>query len=1071
MERIWNVTKEGYIFPKDKVNASIDSDVLVNYLDSMVAYGLCKSNGTDFVINHKDAASLTADDKELLGLPPIFPYQISVFDGRGDLGHNDFRYAISLIKPDGSRFINPKVIGSYVKIDNQREYTFDQYQYSIIDLAITCNQEVAKKVGIQAAHFNLLNVAKMQDYTTEAEAEVSAHIESTKVVVPEKLSVDFEKSKINGLYYAKPILLKKNKRNETYEEIASNAFSDAFSANDKVSDVYLGEDGTKYVISEDVKQGLNSIKKVNYLNQEEYERFRVQPREIFDENIFVFPDGLYSDRVVDFTNVKYKGYTIEGLNEGGWLPEEGYSGIDSIEITPDNVDEIDKKVQEAEEQGQDHIEVNGTLVTISRKLKEDIKQARVKSNEKDNPIDEFGPDDPDERKSKSVVLDVMKNDERLEYISKNKLRNIHGSFSNGLKPEIVLYEHQLAGINWMYKQWCDGYKGVLLADDMGLGKTLQTLAFVSGIMKNFPDYANNPILIVAPVSLLKNWKNEILQFVDSDTYNEIIDLHSHNLKRFKVGHKLDLSSFSSAYQKCIVLTTYETLRDHQLDFGIVPWSVIIADEAQKIKNPSATQTYALKGMKYDFAVSLSGTPVENTWIDLWSIMDFTQPGLLGNFKWFRDEYHNKLKQNKHDLIVIQKLGEKLQNQLNPLFLRRLKKEHLKGLPVKSTMQCRCTMPSIQQEAYINAIQQYKCYGGHGFEIIAKLRDISLHPKLAELSIKSLPNMDIDEVINSSARLKKTFEILCTVRDKGEKALIFVISKKMQLILQYIIQKKFRINVATPINGDMNGERRQSVIDNFEAIEGFSVLILSPEAAGVGLNITCANHVIHLSRTWNPAKEDQATDRAYRIGQKKDVTVYIPMAICPSCGENSSFDEKLDKLLSFKRTLSENVLFPTPESTEDYQNIINGLNINDANTDTFSYYTIDDMKYMTGAFFEKVLRQLYENMGYDALKTPDSKDRGADILAWKDKTRREGILIQTKQTSTEDNMNGDGVQEVVASLAHYSKKYPECNWTLAVITNARDFTAGAKELSRDNGVKLIARNSLTNMLKDFPVIKF
>lgn len=1067
MQNIWGVSQLGYSFPQADVEASRSGEILKAYLETLISYGLCDFSDGSYVINHKNAADLSVDDKELLGLPVQFPYQISVTDSKGDLGHKDFRYAIRLLKPDGTFFVNPEIIGSYVKIDGEREYIFDKYQYSIVDLAVNCNKTVsAMSDNAKANHFNLLNVVKMQEYGMKADAVISKHIEDAEVVVPDRLSVDFEKNKINGRFYAKPVLLKKSEIGEDFEVIDSKTFKDSFDGISEVRSVYFGSDGKKYVFNDEVKRGLDAIKKTKPLKKAEYERFCVQPREMFDDEVFAFPEGLYSDRVTDFTTVKYKGYSIEGLNEGGWLPEEGFSESAGFKVTAENVGEVEQKIKEAEERGRDYIEIGGQVIPINKKLKNDVKNIRRATKGTEDVPEEGKKDEP-----KRYVLDVKKNDEILDYMSKNKTRADISKLISGLKTGISLYDHQLAGVSWIYNQWCEGYKGVLLADDMGLGKTLQTLAFISGIMKTFPELVFNPILIVAPVSLLKNWKNEILQFVNSDVYEDIVELHSSNLRNFKINGKLDLSKFAESHKRCIVQTTYETLRDHQLDFGLVPWSIIIVDEAQKIKNPSASQTCAIKGMKYDFAIALSGTPVENTWIDLWSIMDFAQPGKLGNFKWFKEEYHNKLKENKHNIDYIQELGGRLQVQLSPLFLRRLKKDHIKGLPVKKTELCPCAMPKKQSEAYLNAIESYKNFGGHGFEIIAKLRDISLHPDLAEIQVKALADVDIDSIINDSARLKKTFDILREIQLKKEKVLIFVVSKKMQLILQYLIHKKFGISVATPINGDMNGDKRQDVIDEFEDKDGFGVLILSPEAAGVGLNITCANHVIHLSRTWNPAKEDQATDRAYRIGQTKDVTVYIPMAICEACGENGSFDEKIDKLLTFKRTLSENVLFPTPESKDDYEEILNGLGSTTTTGRDYIYYDIDDMKGVTGSFFEKVLRQLYENMGYDAVKTPDSNDRGADVLAWDDTSRKKGLLIQSKQTSTDDNMNGDGIQEVVAALGYYEKKYPGCIWQLMVITNAKDFTAGAKELAADNNVKLITRKELARLFNNYKVRKF
>lgn len=338
-----------------------------------------------------------------------------------------------------------------------------------------------------------------------------------------------------------------------------------------------------------------------------------------------------------------------------------------------------------------------------------------------------------------------------------------------------------------------------------------------------------------------------------------------------------------------------------------------------------------------------------------------------------------------------------------------------------------------------------------------------------MRVESLSPEEANKIINESARLKKTFEILMNVRLKNEKALLFVVSKKMQLLLQYLIQGFFGIKVQTPINGDMNGTKRQTAIDDFNATDGFSVLILSPEAAGVGLNIVSANHVIHLSRTWNPAKEDQATDRAYRIGQKKDVTVYIPIAYCPDLGEGNSFDEKLEGLMSFKRSLSENVLFPTLESADDINKMFDDLTKVSVNGDEVLYWQIEDIDRLTGLAFEEVVSKLYLKMGYQTIKTPASNDKGADVIAWKDNARKKGLLIQCKQTAGNSNMNACGVQEIYSAKAFYEARYA-CEFQTLVITNANDFTVNAKELALQNDVTLVARNQLVALLNQYPVAK-
>lgn len=1056
-DKIWKVNKEGYIFEKTLFDTN--NDIVKDFLEMLVTSDKVERIGESYLLRHEIAVELVSEDQELLGLPSQFPYKFRIENSQGDIAHNSFRYRISLLQPNGEIFINPQFTGSYVCIDSTREYILRREQYLLLQLANECNNTVVNlSNGSQVQKYNLENLSKVKQYGAVINADLGGHIKSTHVVCPDKLSVELIKHEKLGLYHPEPVLLKESK-NGSYQAIDSELFQNAFDRNNGVRDIYLDANRVKYVCSEKIKNGLNKIKNTNSFSESEYREFQANPWRYFEDEIFEFPEGVYSDRVYGFIDQTYRYFGAEKLSEGGWLPEEGTTAVDSIGI--EITDEIIELVAEATSKGQTSVEINGTLVDID----EDLLERIDKYKENRNQVAKTKA--PELKYKQRSILGIKTNEQRVDYTTKSAKEREKVILLNALKPEIELFEHQKEGIAWVYKQWCLGYKGVLLADDMGLGKTIQTLAFIAGVKKQFPNQTIGPVLIVAPVSLLRNWKEEIYKFIPKGIFDDVIELHSAGLQKFKDNNKLNLQHFADEYKNSIVQTTYETLRSSQLEFGKVPWSIIVVDEAQKIKNPSASQTQALKAMKYDFAICLSGTPVENSWIDLWSIMDFVQPGKLGSFSWFNDNYQKNLKANRYNAEVIKTLGTDLQAKLEPLFLRRLKKQHLKGLPEKNIKLCKVMMPKIQAETYKNVIRNFREEKGAAFSVIAKLRDISLHPRISTMRIGKLSLDEANKIINESARLKKTFEILMNIKAKNEKVLIFVVSKKMQLLLQYLIQGFFGIIVQTPINGDMNSTSRQKVIDEFNAKNDFAVLILSPEAAGVGLNIVSANHVIHLSRTWNPAKEDQATDRAYRIGQKKDVTVYIPIAYCADLGEGNSFDEKLEALMSFKRNLSENVLFPTFESSDDITRMFDDLTSIPVAGDDVLNWQIEDIDTLTGLAFEEVINKLYKKMGYQTIRTPASNDKGADVIVWENIEHKAGILIQCKQTAGSNNMNADGVQEVYSSKAFYKSLY-NCDFKTLVITNANDFTSNAKILAKQNGVTLIAREQLANMLKKYPI---
>jgi len=340
---------------------------------------------------------------------------------------------------------------------------------------------------------------------------------------------------------------------------------------------------------------------------------------------------------------------------------------------------------------------------------------------------------------------------------------------------------------------------------------------------------------------------------------------------------------------------------------------VVFDEAQKIKNPSALVTRAAKVLKADFRIACTGTPVENSLTDLWCLFDTcVQPGLLGAANDFAAEYTNVIQGT--DPEFRRSRIEELRRQIDPQVKRRLKTEVAKDLPEKVRDQ-RCLdlrMSAPQESAYRSLLEDYAKDPGMG--------PLSLLPRLASLSSDFSLRAEEErsyETAEELAAVNPKFAWLLsqldTIRDRQEKVLLFVHLKAVQRHLRRHVQDRYGIDVEI-INGDTSSkpgsaDSRQQKITEFSASPGFQVMILSPDAAGVGLNIQAANHVIHYMRHWNPAKEDQATDRAYRIGQEKTVTVYTPIV---RGNGFRSFDEGLDELLEKKRELAKDMLEPSVE---------------------------------------------------------------------------------------------------------------------------------------------------------------
>ena len=377
-----------------------------------------------------------------------------------------------------------------------------------------------------------------------------------------------------------------------------------------------------------------------------------------------------------------------------------------------------------------------------------------------------------------------------------------------------------------------------------------------------------------------------------------------------VPRRFDKTAIHEMQEMDIILTNYESLRNSQLNFCAVEFDIVALDEAQKIKSPGTMVTNAAKALNSHFKIAMTGTPVENTLLDLWCIMDFCVPGLLGNAKDFAAKYQNPLKNEDADVMA---LGNEIHEKLGVYFMRRLKKDAAKDLPQKLEKKEPIPMPDLQETVYTDVVNDYVT--GIQPDILTTIngiKEVCEHPFLHTHTLSDYSN---SEIVESSARLQATIAFLDEIQQKDEKVILFAERKDIQRMLQKVCFERYNI-IAKIINGDTpsivkrkgnNGLSRQSAIDEYQKKAGFNVIIMSPIAAGMGLNVTAANHVIHYSRHWNPAKENQATDRAYRIGQTKDVYVYYPMAVSEHF---KSFDETLDELLSRKTALATSTIFPT-----------------------------------------------------------------------------------------------------------------------------------------------------------------
>jgi len=512
------------------------------------------------------------------------------------------------------------------------------------------------------------------------------------------------------------------------------------------------------------------------------------------------------------------------------------------------------------------------------------------------------------------VLVIRPNEERVE---------VEGAFA--ARPSIplaspvglatTLKQHQVDGLLWMQKAWTIGRPGVLLADDMGLGKTIQSLAFLAWLKAGMVEQrvARAPILIVAPTGLLQNWRAEHDRHLVAPGLGHCVEAYGRSLGAMKSIASDGRPALNTDLLKGAdwVITTYETLRDYDRDFGSIRFAVILFDEAQKIKTPSVRVTDAAKAMNAEFRIALTGTPIENRLADLWCITDTIHPAYLGDLKRFSAQYERTPDLDR--LAALKASLDRWQGGRPPIFLRRLKEDELPDLPSRNEQVREMVMPVGQLSAYEKAITEARRDRRPGavLEALLHLRSLSLHPA-GQIECSD------QEFIRGSARMILAFEALDMVAERAERALVFLDDLEMQGRLVGVIQRRYGLST-TPmvINGRVDGISRQARVDRFQSnTEGFDVMVLSPRAGGVGLTLTSANHVIHLSRWWNPAVEDQCTGRVHRIGQGRSVYVHVPIAKLPD--GRASFDQNLHALLQRKRKLMKEALMP-PAATEADRN--------------------------------------------------------------------------------------------------------------------------------------------------------
>lgn len=430
------------------------------------------------------------------------------------------------------------------------------------------------------------------------------------------------------------------------------------------------------------------------------------------------------------------------------------------------------------------------------------------------------------------------NDAGIKVIDNADLDSFKVSLSSIVDTEIALplYDYQNSGISWLAELYNQEIGG-LLCDEMGLGKTVQAFGLIGHARKA----GSRNILVVTPASLILNWSMEIKKFIPG------LDHYLH-FGADRVFHPGELS------KKGIVIVSYDLLTRDFSNFSKIEWDLIICDEAQALKNSDSRRHQCVKELRSLRKFLVTGTPIENSLTDLWSLIEIVRPGLMGSKRTFQALISDDIAD-----------ARKLSKYASPIILRRLVTEVAKDLPELITVTERIIPTSAFSKFYEDRRIEAKSEGQNALATINQFTQICCYPMLVDPGYHD----------PQDAKIVRLLQILTNIRETGEqKAIIFSTFTESLELLRRVIERQLKPNYISIVDGRVPPNKRMGIIANFEQVTGFAVLCIQPQAGGTGLNIVGANHVIHFNRQWNPAIERQATARAYRRGQTRVVFEYL-----------------------------------------------------------------------------------------------------------------------------------------------------------------------------------------------------
>ncbi|HUY28223.1 MAG TPA: SNF2-related protein [Candidatus Binataceae bacterium] len=1079
--------------------------LLPSLLPQLFELELAEAHGGAVKISYADLTALASKGIDAFDeIAPWAPFALEL-GSTGTLGREDFGYFYRYYS--GTQIVHLDRIGCFVRRRGTVNRLDDQ-TFQLVGAIDDFNSLSAEKKASVGA---FIEFAEIKGLGEGIGARLDTFLGKERVLVPNHVGLDLIVEEGDRITFAPKV-----------DGVPAETMRAAFLASDDVDEIYALDDGhggrVRVVLEEDQRECLRRMQRVRHLGGVERAEVLRNPDAVFDGvGNAIEIDPTFGPRVKgigDFPFVArpYVQRSETGVFEtretddappsrsnGGLICQYKDGTAERVEF--DSLDEVlalQREVQEARRSGRGTVEFRGKSIVADRTFAQAIgQQVRCLMGSA------VPPEEAKEAPSRRYVL-IYDNEQNLDYkasVSKAQLREIEkqvGKVPRALKKSI-LKPHQLKGLGWLQRNFLLDRHGCLLADDMGLGKTLQVLAFLAWLIERgqgdnkpkFPEAAPwDPIVIVAPLMLVDSggpWRSDMREYFENDgsIFKPLVCLQGDELQKLRkpgggketvIGEPvLDLDKLR---QSRVILTNYETVTNYQHSFARMKehWSVVVTDEAHEYKTSSTKISHALKSLAPRFRIACTGTPVETSLLDVWNILDALEPGeLLGSAKEFTEKYVKPLREPAAEtesppIPLLKKTL--LFGKPDAYLLRREKAELGDVLPPKHPPhEIMCDLSPRQREWDRN-LRSFRDSDGesrHSLALIDQLVKVYQHPAL----LTGYESPSSKEAIEQCPKLDELLKLLRKIKAKREKVLIFARLIYMQNLLKQVIDAEFGLDVgivsgATPRHPTKRGlQTRSATLEQFKERLGFNAIILSPDVAGIGLTLVEANHVIHYGRWWNPAKEDQATDRAYRIGQTREVHVYYLIARDPK-GEFLSLDEIMHDLIQRRRALAAEFLAPMPAEEDLKLELAGELFDQQPGPEAVNALSDEDVRRLQDDRFEALVAEIEKKQGADVILTPFTHDEGIDVIAL---CRKEIRLIQCKHTRWGGSIDADAVAELLEAVDGYRArrlKVSTSSYVLrAVLSTNGTLTKRACQLANERGVLFVEGSGLKRTLLNTP----